>query len=298
MNVEAAIGEFLEYLQAERGLSPRTLEAYGTDLRQAAAVLKERGVEAFPQLRAADLLAIPARLQKRGLSPATVARRISALRTFLAFAQREGYLPRDIPELPVPKRPRRLPRALAAAEVERLLAQPDTETPTGLRDRAALELLYACGLRVSELVGLTPERISAAPTGSGLVRAFGKGAKERLVPAHAAALAWVRRYREEARPVLLAGRQCAALFVRDGGQPMTRQDVWMLARRYATAAGLRGVSPHVLRHSFATHLLQGGADLRAIQEMLGHANIATTQIYTAVDGSHLARTFRKCHPRA
>ena len=194
-----------------------------------------------------------------------------------------------------PSRPRRLPRALTRAEVERLLAQPDPDTPHGLRDRAILELLYACGLRVSELLGLT---LDGVLTEQRLVRAFGKGSRERLVPVHARALAWVERYRAEARPLLLGGGNSDRLFLRDGGRPLSRQEVWASLRRYGAAAGLRGVSPHVLRHSFATHLLQGGADLRAIQEMLGHASIATTQIYTAVDGSHLARTFRDCHPRA
>ena len=294
-DVDGIVREFLEHLEAERGLSPRTLAAYGSDLREMAAALAARGIRDLAAVTPAIWLALPAQLNRPGLAATTVARRISAVRSFLAFARREGYLPHEPPELPAPRRPRRLPRALTRAEVERLLAQPDPDTPHGLRDRAMLELLYACGLRVSELLGLT---LDGVLTEQRLVRAFGKGSRERLVPVHARALAWVERYRAEARPLLLGGGNSDRLFLRDGGRPLSRQEVWASLRRYGAAAGLRGVSPHVLRHSFATHLLQGGADLRAIQEMLGHASIATTQIYTAVDGSHLARTFRDCHPRA
>jgi integrase/recombinase XerD len=182
--------------------------------------------------------------------------------------------------------------------MEKLLSAPDTETPEGLRDRAMIELLYASGLRVSELVSLKPADLNAA---EGLVRCFGKGRKERVVPVGKAALHWLGRYLSEVRPVLSAARRerCELLFLTGSGAPMTRTVFWKTVRDYATGAGIHGkVSPHTLRHSFATHLLAGGADLRAIQEMLGHADIGTTQIYTHVDDSHLAQTFRSFHPRA
>jgi integrase/recombinase XerD len=217
------------------------------------------------------------------------------VRSFLAFARREGYLEGPAPEIEPPKKPRRLPRTLTAEQVARLLEGPDTGTPEGLRDRALLELMYASGLRVSEVVGLREAAVSLEER---TVRPFGKGSKERVVPFHQRAAGWLRRYRETARPALLAGAAAEALFVRAGGGPLTRQGVWERIRQLAAGAGLPPIHPHMLRHSFATHLLRGGADLRAIQTMLGHASIATTQIYTAVDDSHLAGVFRRCHPRA
>jgi integrase/recombinase XerD len=258
--------------------------------------LSEIGVRETREITTGTIMSFQARLHRRHLAPASIARKLSAVRTFLAFAYREGAIEQPLAELETPRTERRLPSALTPAEVERLLAQPDTGTPDGLRDRAMLELLYATGLRVSELVGLHLENVRLA---AGFVRCLGKGSKERVVPLGRVAAAWVSRYLEEGRPHYGAKEGVTDLFLTARGEAMTRVTFWVRLREYAQAAGIRRkVSPHTLRHSFATHLLQGGADLRSIQEMLGHANIATTQIYTRVDDSHLARVFERCHPRA
>jgi integrase/recombinase XerD len=297
-NFTQALADFEDYLRAERGLSPNTLAAYGRDLREWAEHLRERGVT-LESLDREDLFAHEARLQRLGRKASSVARKLSAVKMFLAFAYREGYRQAAPPPIEAPKRPRALPHVLTRAQVERFLAQPDPATPEGLRDRALLELLYAAGLRVSEAAAL---RVGDVDLTQALVRCVGKGRKERVVPVGAAALAWLRRYLDEVRrgqaPTAgLAGD--AALFLAAEGRPLTRQAVWRVVRTHAQAAQIRGkASPHTLRHSFATHLLAGGADLRAIQEMLGHADIGTTQIYTHVDDGHLAQTFKQFHPRA
>lgn len=292
-----ALRDFQDYLRAERGLSPNTLAAYTADLQELQVQLDERGTT-LESLSRDDLFAYEARLRRLGRKPTSVARKLSAVKTFLTFAYREGYRKAAPPEVEGPKLPRSLPHVLTREDMVRLLQAPDTDSPVGLRDRAMLELLYATGLRVSELVSLKPADLELA---EGVVRCFGKGRKERIVPVAQAAVRWVRRYLEEVRPVLAAaGRhQAEALFLTDAGAGLTRTAFWALVREYAGRAGISAhVSPHTLRHSFATHLLAGGADLRAIQEMLGHADIGTTQIYTHVDDSHLAHTFRSFHPRA
>jgi len=295
--LESATQEFRDYLRAERGLSPHTLAAYGRDLAEFAAFLRERGV-GLDALSRDDLFAFQARLQRLKRKATSVARKLSAVKMFLRFAVREGLRATDPPEVESPRLPRSLPRVLTREEVARLLAAPEVEHPEGLRDRAMLELLYAAGLRVSELVGL---RLGDIRPEDGLVRALGKGSKERLVPVAAAALNWVERYLHDSRPLLANAvpEPGPWLFLTERGEAVSRSTFGQRVREYALAAGVPGkVSPHTLRHSFATHLLAGGADLRAIQEMLGHADIGTTQIYTHVDDSHLARTFRECHPRA
>lgn len=292
-----ALRDFQDYLRGERGLSPNTLAAYTNDLVEFARQLEERGAT-LESLSRDDLFAYEARLRRLGRKPTSVARKLSAVKSFLTFAYREGYRAAAPPEIEGPRLPRALPHALTREEMVRLLQAPDPDTPEGLRDRAMLELQYATGLRVSELVSLKPADVDLA---EGVVRTFGKGRKERMVPIARAAVAWVRRYLAEVRPVLAAaGRHGAeALFLTDRGTPLTRTAFWSLVKGYAARAGITTtVSPHTLRHSFATHLLAGGADLRAIQEMLGHADIGTTQIYTHVDDSHLAQTFRSFHPRA
>src|SRR5262245_57496710 len=270
-----AVEEFLVFLKAERGLSPRTLDAYGRDLRQLAVFLAPEGKASVSDLTRERVFAWEARLYRRGIGAASVSRKVSAIRSFLAFAQREGFLEGPRPEIDAPKKPRRLPKVLSRAEVEQLLAQPDVATAEGLRDRALLELMYASGLRVSEVAALGRDAVSLEDR---LVTPFGKGSKERVVPFHQRAAGWLRRYLEEARPQLEADCSGKTFFVGAGGAPLTRQAIWERIRRFARSAGLPPVHPHMLRHSFATHLLQGGADLRAIQELLGHASIATTQI--------------------
>ncbi len=295
MELGQAIGEYLTFLQVERGLSPRTLEAYGRDLRQLAAYLAASGRGGVGDVTRETVFGFEARLHREGVGARSVARKVSAIRTFLAFARREGYLEGAAPDIEAPKVPRRLPKLLSREDVEALLGAPNVGTPEGLRDRALLELLYASGLRVSEVAGL---RCEAVDLEARLVRPLGKGSKERLVPFHTRAEEWLRRYLQVSRPLLAGGEKRGEFFLAPGARPLSRQVIWARVRGYAQRAGLPPVHPHVLRQSFATHLLQGGADLRAIQEMLGHASITTTEVYTAVDDRHLVATFRKCHPRA
>jgi len=292
-----AIEDFRDHIRGERGLSPNTVAAYLRDLAEFRAFMQERGATAA-ELTADDMFAFEARLQRLGRKATSVARKLSAVKMFLAFACREGLRDRDPPHVEAPRLPRRVPKALTPGEVTALLAAPDVESSEGLRDRAMLELLYASGLRVSELVSL---RMRDVRPEDGLVRCVGKGSKERLVPVGESALAWIGRYRRLARPDLIgaAGATEGWLFVGRGGSPVSRTAFWKRVRDYATKAGVHAhVSPHTLRHSFATHLLSGGADLRSIQEMLGHADIGTTQIYTHVDDTRLGQVFRKFHPRA
>lgn len=294
---QRAFRDFQDYLRAERGLSANTLAAYSRDLGEFAELLNERGTS-LAALSREDLFAFEARLQRLGRKATSVARKLSAVKMFLTFAYREGYRTEAPPEVEPPRLPKSLPHVLTQPEMQKLLDMPDTEHPEGLRDRAMLELFYASGLRVSELVSLRPADLNPE---DGLVRCIGKGSKERVVPLGKAALGWLERYLSEVRPVLASASRgrAEALFLTGTGAPLNRMAVWKLLRDYALRAGIDGkVSPHTLRHSFATHLLAGGADLRAIQEMLGHADIGTTQIYTHVDDSHLAQTFRNFHPRA
>jgi integrase/recombinase XerD len=288
---------FVGYLRAERGLAGRTVEAYARDLAEYLRGLEAEGVSAPPAItpgharRHLDVLAT------RGLSSRSRARHLAALRVFHRFLLAEGHSPFDPTEdLETPRSARRLPVVLSLAEVEALLDAPRPETPAGVRDRAMLALLYATGLRVSELVTLPVEALRAD---AGFLVARGKGNKERLVPVGSRALEAVRTYLAESRPTFLRRGVARALFVTPRGRGFTRQGFWKLVCRYARAAGIRKrVSPHKLRHSFATHLVEGGADLRSVQAMLGHADLATTQIYTHVDAQRLRRVYDKAHPRS
>ena len=293
---EGIVRDYLDHLRVERALSPGTLEAYGRDLArlEAHAARKRRNVVA---LRQGDLAAFIGDLRGRGLAPRSVARAVHAIRGLYRFAVREGRLEGDPMEnLKAPRAFKALPRYLSAAQVEALLAAPDTATPLGLRDRAMLEVFYATGLRVSELIGL---RAADLDMQVGIVTAFGKGGKERLVPLGEVAREWVSRYLAESRP-LMAGKNAApVLFLSVRGGRLSKMGVWGIVRRHAVTAGVeRILTPHVLRHSFATHLLDGGADLRAVQAMLGHADISTTQIYTHVTRERLRQVYDKFHPRA
>jgi integrase/recombinase XerD len=288
--------EYLDHLRVERGLSPRTLEAYGHDiarLREFAASRK-RGLLG---LRQADLSAFIGALRDGGLSARTVARSVHALRGLFRFAVREGRLDADPMEnIRAPRAFHALPRYLTPAQVEALLAAPDVRTPLGVRDRAILEVLYATGLRVSELIGL---RAPDVDLNVGLLTAFGKGRKERLVPLGSEACGWVRRYVEDVRGTLDGGAGAAALFLSARGGKLSSMGLWGIVRRHAVSAGVQDtLSPHVLRHSFATHLLENGADLRALQAMLGHADISTTQIYTHISRERLRKVYDQFHPRA
>ena len=289
------LDRFLEHLVVERGLAQNTLDAYRRDLTRYAAYLRGRK----QAVTALDRTVIPRyllALREAGLNPRSVARHLSAIRQFHRFLVREGIVTEDpTAHLESPRPWRRLPGVLSRAEVERLLAPRPLQSPQAFRDRAMLEVLYASGLRVSELVGL---RLSDLDFNVGVVRVLGKGNKERLVPLGDAAIESLRAYLTQARPLLERRRAVPHLFLGRHGRGLTRQMFWILLGRYVRAAGItKRVTPHTLRHSFATHLLEGGADLRVVQLMLGHADIGTTQIYTHVSRARLKAIHAKYHPR-
>ncbi len=287
--------EFIDSLWLERGLSPHTRNAYLTDLRGFALWLAGRGSSLRQAGREAILDHLGWRLQQ-GYQARSTARLLSALRTFYRYLLRERLIHED-PTLQVelPQLGKPLPKSLSEAEVEALLAAPDIAEPLGLRDRAMLEVLYACGLRVSELVALSLEQINLR---QGVLRVLGKGSKERLVPLGEEALIWLQRYQAEARGLLLAGRPSSVLFPSQRGEQMTRQTFWHRIKLHARHAGiLKPLSPHTLRHAFATHLLNHGADLRVVQLLLGHSDLSTTQIYTHVAKARLQALHAAHHPR-
>jgi integrase/recombinase XerD len=303
VTLDGLVEAYLNHLRVERALSPRTLEAYGRDLNKLLGFAEEAGID---RAEAVDLGAISAwlsRLAEDGLGARSAARHLSAVRGLIKFLLREGILTADPTALSArPRFGRRLPRTLSEADVLRLLEAPDTRTLRGLRDRAMLSVTYAAGLRVSELIGLTPGDIDLS---RGFVSAFGKGGKRRLVPLGTITLDHVQAYlaaRAAAGPAPRSKRGAAVpdvLFPSPRGGALTRQGFWKIVGRYASGIGLRGrVYPHQLRHSFATHLLTGGADLRSVQTMLGHASVTTTEIYTHVSGDHVRNAYRKAHPRA
>ncbi|HWQ37478.1 MAG TPA: site-specific tyrosine recombinase XerD [Burkholderiales bacterium] len=292
---ELLLDAFCDALWLEDGLSRNTLEAYRRDLRQFAAWLQRTRGRSVVQAQRADLLAYLA-FRYHNARPRSAARLLSSLKRFYRFLLREGRVEVD-PTLQVesPKLARSLPKSLTEDDVEHLLAAPDVATALGLRDRAMLETLYASGLRVSELVALSIPQVNLD---AGVLRVMGKGAKERLVPLGEEALLWIRRYLVQARPRLLHGRTAGALFVTARARAMSRQAFWNLIKRYAASAQIRSpISPHTLRHAFATHLLNHGADLRVVQMLLGHADISTTQIYTHVARERLKQLHARHHPR-
>jgi integrase/recombinase XerD len=286
----ALLDRFCDALWLEEGLAKNTLAAYRGDLASLAAFLGGKGLAGATE---ADLFAFLASRRGRASS---AARRLASLKRFFRWCVRERIMAADPTlKLEPPKRAPRFPKTLTEADVEALLAAPDAGTPLGLRDRAMLEVLYASGLRVSELVNLRTFEVNLE---AGVLRILGKGAKERLVPLGEEAIEWTRRYLLEARPVLLRRRVSEALFVTARGAAMTRQAFWLNLRRYgARAIPGKSLSPHVLRHAFATHLINHGADLRAVQMLLGHADISTTQIYTIVARERLKALHEKHHPR-
>jgi integrase/recombinase XerD len=292
------IPDYLDHLRVERRLAAHTLESYGRDLEALAeyAAGAGRGIETLDR---GDLEAFVRQQMTSGLSPRSVARRVAALRGFYRFLvldRRIEHNPAD--DLRPPRAWPALPKMLSMAEVDALIAQPDVTTPLGLRDRALIELLYATGLRVSELVGV---RFGDLHLDDAYLTCVGKGSKERLVPIGEPAALWIRRYQRESRPQLTdaASKARDVVFVNARGGPLTRVGFWKILKRYGRTAQLpRSLSPHVLRHSFATHLLENGADLRAIQMMLGHADLSTTQIYTHVLETRLRTIYDRFHPRA
>jgi integrase/recombinase XerD len=290
-----SIDRFLDAIWLERGLSTATLSAYRSDLEGLSAWLKARG-RRLDRASAEDLHGYLAARFEAGIRPRSAARLVSTLRRFYRHLIEAGLATTDpSSRIAAPRLGRPLPKSLSETEVEELIGVPDTNTAMGLRDRAMLEVLYASGLRVSELVGLPMNRVNLR---QGVIRVTGKGSKERLVPLGEEAIGWLEAYLKSGRPEILDGRPSEALFVTVRGGPMTRQAFWCLIKRYARKAGIRKrLSPHTLRHAFATHLLDHGADLRALQMMLGHSDLSTTQIYTHVARERLKDLHARHHPR-
>ncbi len=292
---EDHVHDYLAHLAVERNLSPRTVESYGRDLAQFAGWLAEQGYD-LGSVDRATLRTYLGTRRDHGLSERSAARALSAIRGLFRFLVRTGAIHSDpTANLASPSLWRTIPHTLTAQEIDGLLAAPDTSRPAGVRDRAMLETLYATGLRVSELVGLTVDRLRLDP---GFVQVVGKRDKERLVPIGRAAMKWLERYLETARPALDRQRR-PELFLNQRGGRLTRQGFWKILRGYGAQVGIRSrLSPHVVRHSFATHLVEHGADLRSVQMMLGHASLTTTEIYTHVARERLRRLYDEKHPRA
>lgn len=295
--MDVHIQRFLDYLLVERGLSENTIASYARDIVQFAAYSDEMGVDTVKGIREELLNQFIARLRRERYATTSVARKLAAIRTFLKFLQREGDItgdPASTIENPRPAKP--LPKILTEDEIVRFLKQPDLSEHNGIRDRAMLETMYATGLRVSELINLLTNDVNLDV---GFVRCIGKGSKERVVPIGDVAAGMIRRYLDECRPSFAKGLRNEYLFITYLGGPMTRVGFWKIVKKHAKSAGItKQITPHVLRHSFATHLLEHGADIRSIQEMLGHADVATTQVYTHVTRDHLREVYKKSHPRA
>ncbi len=289
------LDRFLHYLVVEKGLSSNTIEAYSHDLNRFLTYLQQKEIAELGQVSKGEIRGFLLLLKKEGLSSKTLARILVSIRVFLRFLVEEAVLSNSpAEEIDSPKLPKTLPNILDLNEVERLLEQPDQDLQ-GLRDRAMLELLYATGMRVSELMRLPINHVHLE---AGYVLLFGKGSKERIVPMGHEAIRWVQRYLQESRPQLLKGRESEFLFISRYGKPMSRQQFWKSIKAYGKKAGIRKrITPHLLRHSFASHLLERGADLRSVQLMLGHVDISTTQIYTHVTGERLKKIHQQYHPR-
>lgn len=295
--MEQAVKEYIAHLRIEKGSSPLTVSAYAVDLADYVAFLSQRGKEEIDDIHREDVLAYSLNLMEQGFAPSTVARRISTVKGFHKFSVREGYAkanPADT--LSVPKSPDCLPDVLSVAQVEALFAEPPAHEPAALRDRAILEVLYGCGLRVSECVGLD---VGFVALDEGFLRVLGKGDKERVVPISGAASHALAVYLRAGRPALTkVGRSGSAVFLNARGGRLSRQSVHAMVAYAGLSIGIQNLHPHTLRHSFATHMLEGGADLRIIQEILGHSDISTTRIYTHVDRTHVRQEYLRAHPRA
>ena len=291
-----SLDRFLNYLIVEKGLSKNTIEAYSHGLNRFLNYLRRKGMEEVREISKLDIREFLLFLKKKGLSSKTLARNLVSIRVFLRFLTEESILSANpAEEIESPKTAKTLPEILSLEEVETLLEQPDTQIPQGMRDRAMLEMLYATGMRVSELTQLQVNHVHLE---AGYVLIYGKGSKERIVPIGNEAMKWARRYMGETRERLLKKRESPFLFVNRSGKPMSRQYFWKSIKAYGRRAGIRKrITPHLLRHSFASHLLEGGADLRSVQLMLGHVDISTTQIYTHVTGERLKKIHQRYHPR-
>ncbi|WP_239141771.1 site-specific tyrosine recombinase XerD [Actinoplanes campanulatus] len=303
MSLDQAIRTYLDHLSVERGLSRNTVASYRRDLDRYAEGLTAAGITDLAGVRASDVAGHLARLREEGLASASAARAVSAVRGLHRFAVRERLVPHDVAAgVRPPAPPRRLPKALDVDQVERLLAAPDGDSPLGLRDRALLEFLYGTGARISEAVGADIDDLALDIDPAVVLR--GKGGRTRLVPVGGYARAALQAYLVRARPTLIiGGRGTPAVFLNSRGGRLSRQSAWAVLHRWASAVGLPvdgpyAVSPHTLRHSYATHLLDGGADVRVVQELLGHASVTTTQVYTLVTVERLREVYATTHPRA
>lgn len=291
------VEQFLDHLSVEKNLAGNTIEAYRHDIERYVKYLSRHGCVAMTGVNAGHISDFVQLLDALGLEAKSVARNLSAIRTFHKFLINEDEMERDPAEtVALPKLPKMLPPVLTADEVVSILDQPDTLSFLGIRDRAMIEILYACGLRISELLTMT---ISQFMPEAGIVRVFGKGSKERIVPVGKIAIKWTDHYLGKVRPQLIrSGSAVDELFLNANGKKMSRMGFWKNLKKYVQMAGIKKeVSPHTFRHSFATHLLEGGADLRVVQELLGHADISTTQIYTHIDREYLKEVHRTYHPR-
>jgi integrase/recombinase XerD len=290
------LDRYYNYLSVERRLSANTLESYGRDIRKYLTFLESRNEKSIVSSTRLDLLSFINAEKKRGLSSRSCARTLSCIKTFFKFLVQDGVLKKSpILDVETPRMEKQLPGVLGLDEVSSLIAAPDTDTALGLRDRALFELLYATGLRVSELVSLT---VNAVNLEAGFVLVMGKGSKERVIPIGEEALKWLHRHLRESRQKILRSRASNYLFTNRSGMRLSRQGFWKIVKKYCLKAGIvKKISPHTLRHSFASHLLAGGADLRSVQTMLGHEDISTTQIYTHVEKERLKTIHDKYHPR-
>lgn len=294
---------FLNHLATQKGFSSNTVEAYRNDLSQLASYIEEQAVAkgysaAWSSVDRNLLIGYILDLKERGYASATVARKVAAMKSFFDFLVSEGILKADPTEnLSSPRVGKSLPKALSVRDLEALLNEPaKSSSVEAMRDKAMLELMYACGMRVSELVSMN---VADLDLSAGFVRCFGKGSKERVIPIHDKAIGALEVYLAKARPALLRDTDEKALFLNRRGERLTRQGFWLILKAYVKAAGITAdVTPHTLRHSFATHMLRGGADLRAVQELLGHANISSTQVYTHLTSEHVHQAYEKAHPRA
>jgi len=294
--MDALLDQFLHYLIVEKGLSKNTIEGYGHGLTRFFTYLKEKKIEEVREIGKLEVQGFLLTLRRKHLNTKSIVRDLAALRSFFRFLIQEGILQGNPAEdLETPKVAKTLPEVLTLKEIERILEQPNLKTPLGIRDRAMLEILYATGMRVSELTHLPVHQVNLE---AGYVLLYGKGSKERVVPLGSESMRWVALYLKEAREILAKGKESPFLFVNRSGKGMSRQRFWKNLKDYARRAGLhKRISPHLLRHSFASHLLERGADLRSVQMMLGHVDISTTQIYTHVTGERLKKVHKRYHPR-
>lgn len=295
--MESTLRDYIHYLSVEKGLAKNTLESYTRDLRSFCEYLKQDGIRTFEETTRSCIVGYLLSLKENGKAAATLSRNLASIRSLYAYLfQEKIVLDNPAADMESPKLEKKLPRVLSTQEVDLLLDQPDQLQVTGIRDKAMLEVIYATGIRVSELMSLDLDDVNLD---AGFIRCNGKGSKERIIPLGSVAVRHVDRYMGDGRPKLMRQNGEHAMFVNQHGKRLTRQGFWKILKKYARLAGItKDITPHTMRHSFATHLLENGADLRSVQEMLGHADISTTQIYTQVTKRKLRDVYQKTHPRA